>query len=199
VRIHSALTADLALLTEALDIPATDIAATLDVLASDAAAAVTSYVGLSVRVCTEDAHVELTTLDDVDQVAAIATSLRIPITSPGPGSASAGTRIVLILYAGAAGAFVDLAADLAWLTGSTSDDVHLDQDLAAGTHRHPPQSLRSISTINQAIGVLIGRGRTPEGARAELDQLAAASDVAREVAAGTVLASVLRTTGADDG
>jgi hypothetical protein len=189
VTIPLALAADLALLTEALDLPGTDIATTMAALASDAATAVTSYVGLTVRLGTGDTGAVLTTLDDDSAGALITTSLRIPLgrgTWPARGE---GTAIVLILYAAAPGAFVDLAADLAWLTGVAIDEMHLDDDLPGGVRR-PMRSLRTESTINEAVGVLMNGGSTLDQARADLDARAAADGVPLHSAALAVLDSL---------
>jgi hypothetical protein len=188
VRIPSDLAADLALLTDALDVPDTDIAATLAALMSDAAAAVSSYVGLSVRVCSRHSHVELTTLES-SQRSSITTSLRIPLQTEAALQADT-ARFVLILYAATAGALVDLAADLTWLTGRSTDELCLDDDIAGKFHLHPPESLRSQSAINQAIGALIGQGRTPDQARMELDVRAADSGMKVHAAAVGLLASL---------
>ena len=189
VTIPTDLAADLALLTAALDVPETDIAATLAALTSDAARAVSSYVGLSVRVCSRHSHLEFTTLDS-SQLASVATSLRIPLQTEPALPYSDSTRFVLIFCAARAGALVDLAADLAWLTGRSTDEVRLDDDLAGAIHLHPAESLRSQSTINQAIGVLLGQGRTPEQARAELDTRAADTGTHRYEAAVGLLGTL---------
>jgi hypothetical protein len=187
VRIPSALAADLVLLTEALDMGAVDIAATLLLLSSDVATAVSSYAGLSVRVVSADSHADLTTLDDPDVVARIVTSLRIPVPAASPAT---GSSAAIVLYATMPGAFVDLAADLAWLTDLPLDDVGLDVDLGARLDAHPESSLRSRSSIDQAIGLLVGRGHTPEEALVELEALATRVGGDRYVAAQLLLAAL---------
>jgi hypothetical protein len=189
VRIPSALAADLALLTDALDVG--DIASTVSLLSSDVAAAVSSYAGLSLRLHPPGGAVELTTLDDVAQTDRIVTSLRLPVTP-----ATTGSAVVIVLYATTRGAFVDLAADLAWLTRRTPGDVSLDEDLGGRLHAHPVTSLRSGSSIDQAIGALLGRGHTPEEALVELEALAARAGSDRHAAA-LVLLAALPTTAAD--
>jgi hypothetical protein len=96
-------------------------------------------------------------------------------------------RLTLILYAARAGAFVDLAADLSWLTGRPLSDFVLDQHqhLAAGPL--PADSVRSTSLINQAIGTLLGDGHTLEGADRELDARAATAGLSRLEAATVIL------------
>jgi hypothetical protein len=187
VRIPTALAADLALLTDALDVGAVDIASSVTLLTSDVAAAVWSYAGLSVRLSSPAGHAELTTVVDEDTIARIVTSLRIPVPT---GSPTSDASALIVLYATLPGAFVDLAADLAWLTGRPLGDVGLDIDLGARIHAHPATSLRSLSSINQAVGVLVGRGRTPEESVVELDALADEAGTDRCAAALALLAAL---------
>jgi hypothetical protein len=187
VTIPPALAADLVLLTDALDHPTADIGATIAALASDAATAVPSYVGLSVRIQLDDDVAELTTLDEESRIRGVATSLRIPVGSE-PSSVD-GVGLMLVLYASAPGAFVDLAADLAWLTGRPLADMRLDDDLA-GLFLRPARSLRARSTIDQALGVLIDQGLTPEHARAQLAGRAAEAGSQLASAALALLASI---------
>jgi hypothetical protein len=167
VWIPSALVADLGLLTDALD--GVDVAATMNLLTSDVAAAVSSYAGLSLRLRSSEGDVELTTLADEETVARVVTSLRVPVSQKAPAGRAS---VVIVLYATTPGAFVDLAADLAWLTRRALGDVGLDLDLGEKLHAHPATSLRDGSTVDQALGVLLARGRSPEEASADLDALA---------------------------
>jgi hypothetical protein len=185
VRIPSALAADLALLSDAFDVGTVDIASTVSLLTSDVAAAVASYAGLSLRLRVPDGDVELTTLDDVEVITRIVTSLRIPVT-PTPS----GPSVVIVLYATRLGAFVDLAADVAWLTDLALEDVGLDVDLGVRVHPGPATSLRSLSSIDQAIGVLVGRGHTPEEALVELETIAARAGGDRHAASLVILAAL---------
>jgi hypothetical protein len=184
VRIPSALAADLALMTDALDGGGVDIAATLSLLAADVAASIASYVGLSVRLSAADFHAEVTTLDDPSAIAGIMTSLRVPMAE---SSAMSGSSVVIVLYAAMPGAFVDLAADLAWLTGRALDDVGLDVDLGPHIHAHATTSLSSLSSIDQALGMLVGQGHTPEEALVELEALAIRAGGDRHAAAVLLL------------
>jgi hypothetical protein len=190
VRIPPALVADLGLLTDALDQPGTDVAATLAALASDAAASVNSYLGLTVRMRAAGADVEVTTLLDQADAARVRSSLRIPLGAPDSPEGRQGDRIDLVLFAATPGAFVDLAADLAWLTGRPMDDARLDHDVAGPFDLDPSRSLRARSSIDQALGVLIGGGLTSEQASSELDALAARDGVLRHQAAHAVLAAL---------
>jgi hypothetical protein len=155
MKIGAALAADLSILTAARDEPGADVLHTLHRFGVDAQAAVPTYLGLTVTVDDSDPPFLFTTVEDgaADDVRS---SLRL--TLPGVGDGWALPSVALILYARTPGTFVDLAADLAWLTGRPPSDFALDQHLsvpagsAAGTH------LRTASVINQAIGVLIGHG-----------------------------------------
>jgi len=128
-------------------------------LALDAHTAVRSYLGLSMSVSRSDPLFTVTYLTDAAVAGDIATSLRL--TLPGAGGSRVPAAVSLTLYAGTPGAFVDLAADLAWLTARPLTDFVLDQHLAIPAGSHIGTHLAADSVINQAIGVLIGRGYTP--------------------------------------
>ena len=109
----------------------------------------------------------------------IATSLRLSLAWV--PSLSADSQITF--YASAPGTFVDLAADLAFALGS--DSLRLDEDI--------PSALVSdltgvgrLSTINEAVGVLIGHGHTPDSAQRELRHTADATPCSIQKAAEAV-------------
>ncbi len=178
------LTASLALLTAALDVPEIDVAAEVIALAAQARTVVQSHLGLTITIV-GDPPATLTTLQNGQQTD-IRASLRIPLLARGID----GVGVDLILYAGQPGAFVDLAADLAWMTGCEPAEFDIDE------HLHPPvpsgraETLRATSLVNQAVGVLIGRGSTPAAAIRELDSYAASNAIARVDAASHMLAEV---------
>ena len=116
----------------------------------------------------------------------IATSLRL--TLPGIGDGWAPPAVALILYAKSPGAFVDLAADLAWLTARPLGDFVLDQDLTIPAGSDSGAQLSAASVINQAIGVLIGLGYTTQQADWRLDTQAAHAGTDRYAAAELILA-----------
>ncbi len=120
------MAAALAILTEALDEPGTDIAHSLHRLTLDAAAAVTSYLGLSVVVSHSDSPFTVTALAEGALAGDIRTSLHLSL--PGPNDPQNSPAVAIILYAGSPGAFVDLAADLAWLTARSLSEFILDQE-----------------------------------------------------------------------
>jgi hypothetical protein len=182
----SALTEQLGTLTAALVDPVTDLHAILDVLLDDLHGAVSSFLGLTVTMQSEWFPVTLTAIDP-DPARTARTSLALSLGRP--GGARPGDKIVW--YAGRPGAFVDLAADLERVP--SDGGVVLDGHLPAtpGPPREPGiTGLAELSVINQAIGVLITRGHTPDQAKAELRRRAAVSltsvtEVARHVLAST--------------
>lgn len=156
-KITPALAATLALLTAALDDPGADVAAGMAAFTGEAHAAIGSYLGLTVSVSGGAGAVTFTTLADSEQMPAIRASLRMLLPDvAGADGVSAG----LILYAGRSGAFVDLAAEPAWLTGRELTDFVLDQHLQLAAQPDGTLTLLNASLIDQAIGVLLGRGHT---------------------------------------
>ena len=95
--------------------------------------------------------------------------------------------VALILYARTPGTFVDLAADLAWLTGRPPSEFALDQHLSVPAGSDRGTSLGAASVINQAIGVLIGRGYTPRHAHSKLDTQADRARTDGDTAAQVIL------------
>ncbi len=175
----AALSADLSTLTAVLDETGTDLAQTVRQLGAAASSAVGSYLGLTITATTGGRPINLTALQDFVEADDIRTSLRVPLdvaethhadthAHGGHTEAITGPGIELILYAGNPGALVDLAADLSWLTGRELTDFVLDAHLIVAEHT---DELVRTSWINQAIGVLIGRGYTPEHAAHQIDLL----------------------------
>jgi hypothetical protein len=185
VELTAALAADLASLSEALDESGTDLADALRQLVADVRLAVRSYLGLTIVAATFP--LTLTAMEPFVHPGDVASSLLMPL-SDGRGD-DAGLRLAVILYAARPGAFVDLAADLCWLTGRQLSDFRIDQ------HLSPPEpdshgGMQRSSLVNQAIGVLLGRGYTPEQAELEIDMRAAAAGHARAEAASIILAGL---------
>ena len=184
MKISATLDADLGILTAALDEPAADVLHSLHRLGVDARAAVPSFLGLSVIVDGSDPPFTFSTLGD-GAADNIRTSLRL--TPAGVGEGRAGPLVALIFYAARPGTFVDLAADLAWLTGRPPSEFALDQHLSVPAVSDGGTSLRAASVINQAIGVLIGRGYTPWQAHSKLDTQADRARTDRDTAAQVIL------------
>lgn len=184
--INAVMAAALAVLTEALDEHGTDIAHSLHRLTLDAAAAISSYLGLSVVVSQSDPPLTITTLTDGAVDADICTSLHVLLPGTEPGRAP----VALILYAATPGAFVDLAADMTWLMASTMIEVTLDEHLLSATGGETATQLRAASDINQAIGILIGHGYTIHEANGELDAHAETNRIDRHSAARLILDAI---------
>jgi hypothetical protein len=184
MKISAALAADLGILTAALDEPGADVLRSLRRLGVGAQEAVPSYLGLSVTVDGSDPPFTFTIFEE-GAADGVRTSLRL--TLPGVGDGWASPSVALILYAGKPGTFVDLAADLAWLTGRPPSDFALDQHLSVRVGSDAGTSLRAASVINQAIGVLIGRGYTPWQAHSKLDTQADGAGTDRYTTAQFIL------------
>ena len=121
-------------------------------LTLDAAAAVPSYLGLSLVLPVRDPPFTISVLADGAVAGDIRTSLHVPLPGLDSGPHPA---MALILYAEVPGAFVDLAADLAWLTKRAPTEFTLDAHLAVPAGSDIAGRLRAASDIDQAIGVLI--------------------------------------------
>ena len=189
--ISPGLAAELGLLTQALDLPGIDTAETLTRLAADAQTAVESYLGLSVVITANRAKFDFTVLNAGTRPEHIRTSVLVPL-SPGPADGSAAAAsVALILYAATPGAFIDLAADLSWITGRALPDFQLDQHRTLPDSATNPSPLAAMSSIDQALGVLIGRGSTPEQAERDLYERAAAAGIELVAAATLVLAALV--------
>jgi hypothetical protein len=184
MKISAALAADLGILTAALDEPGGDVLHSLHRLGVGAQAAVPTYLGLSVTVDGSDPPFTFTVFEE-GAADGVGTSLRLTLAGVSDGWAP--PSVTLILYAGTPGTFVDLAADLAWLTGRPPSDFALDQHLGVPAGSDAGTSLRAASVINQAIGVLIGRGYTPRQAHSKLDTQADGAGTARYTAAQFIL------------
>lgn len=195
MKITAAMAAALAILTEALDDDGADIAHSLRRLTLGAAAAVPSYVGLSVLVPQGNPAFTITSLAAGAVADDIRTSLCVLL--PGIGDGHDPPRVAVILYAGTPGTFVDLAADLTWLTGRPLTDITLDEHLVIPDGPDPAAVIQAASDINQAIGVLIGRGHTPQQAHGQLRTQAAHNRTDWHTAARRILDEV--TTGDDGG
>jgi hypothetical protein len=184
MKIGAALAADLGMLTVALDEPDADVLRSLHQLGVDAQAAVPTYLGLSVTADGSDPPFTFTTLED-SAADDVRTSLRLTLPAVGDGRAS--PSVALILYAGTPGTFVDLTADLAWLTGRPPSDFALDQHLSVPDGSDGASGLRAASIFNQAVGVLIGRGYTPKEAHSKLGIPAVGEGTDRHTAAQFIL------------
>ena len=185
MKVTAALAADLGILTAALDEPGTDVAHSLRQLVADTTAAVPTFLGLSITVTGSDPPFTFTVVVEDAATGDIRTSLRLVLS--GVGDVRLPT-VVLVLYAGSPGTFVDLAADLAWLTARPLSDFVLDQHLPGPAERFSATGLFEASVINQAVGALIGQGCTPEQAERNLTAEGADAGISRHAVALRILA-----------
>ena len=188
MRFDAATAAALAVLTEALDEPGNDIVATTDRLGAVVAAAVPSFVAMSLRTGSGSAQIEFTGRSDAHQdLSAVRTSVFIPLPDGDNADAAVQSGSAMVLYASRPGAFVDVAADIAWITGRPLDSFRIDEHLDPRGDDGSVTALAAASTVNQAVGVLIERGFTVESARRHLHRLAAMAGVTSATAAADLL------------
>lgn len=169
--IATALSADLAALTEAADddtFDHLDLEILLQGFIADVGAAVNSYLAMSITIVVNGYEFSLSTDSSSARDTAAAASLQIPLTAL-VGTSEGGQ---LLLYAATPGAFIDLAADLNYSLGLDHTTLALDQHLAWRADDSGMAGLEAYSSINQAIGVLIANGHTTETADTEMHRLA---------------------------
>ncbi|MEO5834466.1 MAG: hypothetical protein ABIR83_13990 [Nakamurella sp.] len=162
------LTAHLATLTEALNGSGDDLGTILGVLFDDLVVGISSFVGMSITVSAGQEPVTVTAM----RSHAADASMLLPL-----GAVAGGGHIVL--YAQNRGAFVDLAADARSLSDHSGEiivDGHLPPPTAFAAHTSMDR-LADRSSIDQALGFLIGQGYPPPQARAELTRRASAAGV----------------------
>jgi hypothetical protein len=145
----------------------TDLVSILAVLIDDLVAAVPSFLGLRMTLPTSGGPGVVSTLTP-SMTPMIRASLTIRLDTV--GAACAGGAVVY--YAATAGAFEELAAmtrQHVQRDDAVVLDAHLDPDVAVGT------ALVDLSLIDQAIGMLIEQGYTPESARTTIDERSSAT------------------------
>lgn len=188
--ISAQLAADLAVLSQALDDDA-DLETTVRDFAAAAKLAVSSYLGMTVTVIAGGHEVRLNVPDHDRAVHEIGASLLIPSTD----MAATESGSSLVLYAATPGAFVDLAADLTYAMQVGADALVLDAHLTPSLDNAGIDGLADMTRINQAIGILIGRGHTPAGASTELHRLAHSAETTVRVAAHRLIHATSRRPG----
>lgn len=185
--ISAQLAADLAALSQALDDNA-DLESTVHDFAAAAKTAVTSYLEMTVTVIAGGHEVRLNVPEHNRAEDRIGASLLIPLTDL--GATQSGSS--LVLYAATPGAFVDLAADLTYALQLGPDALVLDAHLNPSTKHSGIDGLADMTHINQAIGILIGRGHTAEAASTELHRLAHLAETTVRVAAHQLIHATSR-------
>lgn len=191
----ASLAADLALLTAArydpAAIPTSDIAHTIRVFATDLRLAVQSFAGMTITVTQHSEHasdqvvLRIRLLDDQFDAADVETSLRLPV--PMDGRDSGGTSVQIVFYATARGAFIDMAADISFLTGSEFSSDDLDKHRGLVDEPNITGVIQAESIVGEAVGVLIAHGHTRNQAYTELDRMAELADTDRITEATAIL------------
>lgn len=186
VLISQALSADLARLTEALEGPEVDLEHVLTTLCQNAQRAVACFLGLSLTLTVHDHDYTLTRWwhDSAEATSSAVTSLRLPLSV-----LLAGHVGQVVFFGSKLGGLVDLAADAEFALGLTDGEFWLDRDLTAFTRNEGLIGLQESSTINQAVGFLIGCGRQPVAARTELRELAESAQLSLYQVAGRILSN----------
>lgn len=193
--LQSPLAVSLAALSACVDDPDVNLETSVAAFAAAAGRSVHSYLGFSVHIVERLQTLAVTVLDDSGGVIPVRASLLIPPlrhpASGDPGLNQHGSPDVgITLYAAAAGAFVDLAADLAWLTDLHLSVFELDQHLPPRGTAEAATSVTGWLMANQAVGVLIASGLVLEEAEDELDAQAHRLGLSRNEAAVAVLAGL---------
>lgn len=148
----------------------------LAALAADLERAVPSYLGLQLVLDDHGHEVTLTAFDLTTTADQISTSLRLTLGVLGVPGADPSSSITF--YARNPGAFVDLEADLASaLPGYARAGISVDDDRRPTTLHPGLTGAAELSTINRAVGVLIGQGHHPGEAHEGLERRAAAAGV----------------------
>jgi hypothetical protein len=161
--ISHALADDIRELFENLEESSFDACSSLASLRKDLKLIIRSSLGFTLRLGGSQ-PVTLTSVDYFVQTSDIATSLRFPLSWMGPDEVGSS----IVFYAGAPGALVDLAADLTFELSLPPDSLRLDDDLTPDLLESGVVGMVEASTVNHAIGALIGRGHTSETAQTEL-------------------------------
>lgn len=190
MELATAIVTHLRELSASIDDPDTQLVESVTDVTNSMQQAVPSYRGLRLTILREGYPVTFTVFEgDQDDVA---TSLRVPLKLLS-AAFEAGSRIVY--YAATPGAFIDLAADMSYAlkpqpsavesspataidakpTPADPATVELDTDLPPPTRVSGVSGMRAIGVINQAVGVLIGRGHHPDHAHSALRRHAAAA------------------------
>jgi hypothetical protein len=146
-------------------------AAGLIQLGTDLTRLVPSLLAVSLTLPRLGYDVAVTALAPRAELSPVAASLAVPLVAGESGEA-------LLLQAADVGAFLLLADDLANLIGPGCPPIEVDRHLDL-VPTAPATSiefvLSELRVVNQAIGMLLDRGFTPETAITDLDRRAAAT------------------------
>jgi hypothetical protein len=181
MQLSTALAVDLEQLTAALEAAPRhrlDLTRSLRSLAQNAERAVTSYLGLSITLTFDGQDVTLTSLINGVEQGDVRSSLRVPLDTISPELTG-----TVVLYASRPDAFLELAAELGGAPVAGGAPGPGGEPLVSGV-----VGARELSSLNRAVGVLIGRGYAPEDAKRELADRAERDGVPVHLAADRLLA-----------
>src|SRR6478752_9118321 len=153
-------------------------------------AVVPSALGLSITVHISDVDLTLTTVPEGVQPQ---TSLRVPMSM----WAGFETGSEIVFYASTSGSLVDLAAELGWALelNITWTNQILDHVLVVDQHLTPVPGLSGLddlSAVNQAVGVLLSRGRSHDVAVEDLRRAATLANSSIGAAAQALMGRLAR-------
>lgn len=129
----------------------------------DASLAVRSLVGVSLVMTMIDRDAVVSAFEPEVEATDVAATVKIPVS---PHVSANGAAYAVVLHAAEPGAFVDLVSDL-----EASEGIELDRHLLLG-RTTDLGAVRSAVAVDQAEGVLVGRGFTEVGASTFLQALA---------------------------
>ena len=136
---------------------ATDLDESLDDLLNGLRRASPSSLGLEVHALVAGQDVRFGRFLPGVRPGDVTASLRVPLLrAPEPPGPVTGD-VQVTFYAGRAGAFVDLAADLAHAQGLDPDRLELDGHAPSSTGTGV-RGLERVSVVHRAVGVLIAQG-----------------------------------------
>jgi hypothetical protein len=149
-----------------------------------------SALGLSITVHISDVDLTLTTVPEGVQPQ---TSLRVPLSM----WAGFETGSEIVFYASTSGSLVDLAAELGWALelNITWTNQILDHVLVVDQHLTPVPGLSGLddlSAVNQAVGVLLSRGRSHDVAVEDLRRAATLANSSIGAAAQALMGRLAR-------
>ena len=157
-----------------------EFAAALDRLGRDVALAVPTCLAVTITFAGPGDAISVSTTTGGAEPAAVLASLAVPLSAGALGD-------LLILRAREAGAFLLLADDLGGLLGPGQPPIELDKHLSwpeEPSNESLAASVAGLRVVDQAVGVLVDRGLSPEAAHRELWR--------RAGEAGTTVAAVGR-------
>ncbi len=144
--------------------------------------AIPSLLGFTISLGIDGTPVIVQVATRSDESSAAGSSLHLPLAWMPDHAGSS-----LTFYASTPGAFVDLAADLAFAIGPRHGIV-LDGNLDALPRAPAVFGLAGLSVVNRAVGMLIERGLEPDTAMAELEHRSAHENLTVPEAAAELIA-----------